>query len=296
LKLLWIFILSLALFITGCAKTQQVQPAVNTNEKSHQEMTYYTNKIAVLEYHHFQDPPVSSVTISPQEFEHQVRFLRQNGFHFISFRQMEDFLYRKGHVPTNAVVVTTDDGYLSVWKQMYPVVVKEKVPVMNFLITSRIVKQRPNETPKMLLTDLEEAKKSPWMAFGAHTHDLHREIMGQNEKLGPALVTVARGETNQGYHNRVKKDLVTSYQMIQKLQKSDSIPLAFPYGAYNPEVLTLARQIGFTSFVTTHEGLVGQEAGKNHLINRIEAGTPRMTAEKLMNTILRLNEESTPKK
>jgi peptidoglycan/xylan/chitin deacetylase (PgdA/CDA1 family) len=285
----------------GCATVKQVQPEIKTTEKPHQETIYYTNKVAVLEYHHFQDEPRSSVTISPKEFEHQIRLLKQKDFHFISFRQMEDFLYRKGSVPTNAVVVTTDDGYLSVWKEMYPVIKKEQVPVTNFLITSRITKAFPHETPKMLLADLEEAKKSPWMAFASHTHDLHKEIIGRNGKKAPALVTIAEGETGQSYRNRVKKDLQTSYQIIQKLKKqtsrpetADSNPIAFPYGAYNQDVLGIARQVGFTSFVTTHEGLVDKEAGRTHLINRIEAGTPKMTAEKLVETILRKNQGDTP--
>ena len=84
--------------------------------------------LRVLAYH---TVPISSV------FEEQVSYLKQH-YNIISVKELQDALYNSKKLPLNSLLITFDDGDISVYENGFPVLKKLKVPSAMFVITHLI--------------------------------------------------------------------------------------------------------------------------------------------------------------
>jgi biofilm PGA synthesis lipoprotein PgaB len=94
---------------------------------------YYTDQVAILVYHHLGDDETGA-TISPEHFAAQIASLKNQGYNFISLKQLGDFLAGQQEIAPNAVVITFDDGYESIYKYAYPILVENHIPASIFVI------------------------------------------------------------------------------------------------------------------------------------------------------------------
>jgi peptidoglycan/xylan/chitin deacetylase (PgdA/CDA1 family) len=59
------------------------------------------------------------------------------------------------------------------------------------------------------------------------------------------LTKKKEGETVQGYMSRVKEELLSSKQKIDREVGQNTIYLSFPYGKYNQRILDICEQAGY---------------------------------------------------
>ena len=69
--------------------------------------------VPVLSYHRFSRKRSGKMIITEANFEAQMNFLNENGYHVITMDQLFDFLEFKSQIPDKSVVITIDDGWLS---------------------------------------------------------------------------------------------------------------------------------------------------------------------------------------
>jgi poly-beta-1,6-N-acetyl-D-glucosamine N-deacetylase len=86
------------------------------------------NKVTALYFH----------TIDKKLFEKCIRWLKQNGYVFITAEQMIDILKGNLEAPVGAVWITFDDGWQENVDNVVPVAVKDKVPVTFFISTDPV--------------------------------------------------------------------------------------------------------------------------------------------------------------
>lgn len=91
-------------------------------------------KLPILMYHHVSTRP-GLVTLSPQTFREQMKWLAESGWKTVTSSELEHF-YRGGYLPRKSVMLTFDDGWLDNWFQVFPVLQEYKLNVHIFLITS----------------------------------------------------------------------------------------------------------------------------------------------------------------
>ena len=97
------------------------------------ETIYYQDQVAVLMYHHIHDKDTSSSTITSSLFQNQLESLLSKGYHFISLDEFK--MYMAGAtVPSNAVLVTFDDGYQSFFTAAYPILKSLRSPLSTSLL------------------------------------------------------------------------------------------------------------------------------------------------------------------
>lgn len=96
---------------------------------------HFSNRVAVLEYHHI-DPQASEYTLTPDAFKQHLEVLKANHYHVISMQEFIGFLNGQRSVPPDAVVITFDDGYESFYKYAYPLLKEENMVATNFIIVS----------------------------------------------------------------------------------------------------------------------------------------------------------------
>lgn len=251
----------------------------------------YHDCVIVLMYHDIGFRNKESGVIPPQLFDAHMFYVREMGFNPISFEAFSDFLDGKGRVLNNAVLITFDDGYESFYKYAYPVLKRYRFPAMNFVVVKNAQDTDPSNAVRHLSWDqMREMERSGLVAMGSHTYDSHHYV--PTDLLGhrrPALVariydpSLGRQETEDEYEMRVGYDLWLSRRLLEENLQARVTALAFPYGAYNPTVLRLARDAGYRYLFTIESGVnrLGRNGRNAALVRRLSVGDSCVTVSEL---------------
>lgn len=247
----------------------------------------------VLMYHHI-DPnpdPLSQNTITPEQFEEHMEYLAACDLSPISISQLCCALDGECDIPPGSVAITFDDGYESFYKYAYPVLKKLKLPATVFVITSSVGIVPPEgEIPHFGWDEMLEMYSSDLVEFGSHAYRAHCYIQGNSGgQTGPALTTrqynasLGRIESDSEYIDRIKDDLSMSQLLLKTVLGKPVTTLAFPYGAYNSEVIQAAENAGFRYLFTTKPGGISNGSNRAQLM-RINAGCAGSTLHSLKQT------------
>src|SRR4030042_4658875 len=93
--------------------------------------------VPILLYHRLGPEAIDSMTATTTLFESHLKYLRDNGYQVIPLRELVDhYLGKRGAPPPHSVVVTVDDGHISVYRDMFPLVRRYQWPRTLFLYPS----------------------------------------------------------------------------------------------------------------------------------------------------------------
>jgi len=98
-------------------------------------------------YHHVNLHPEDPITISPENFESQIKYLKGSGYTPLFLSEMFSHLKNRKPAPAKPILITFDDGFLDNWVFAYPILKKYAFKATVFVITSRIGESshvRPN--------------------------------------------------------------------------------------------------------------------------------------------------------
>ncbi|MBI5583920.1 MAG: polysaccharide deacetylase family protein [Deltaproteobacteria bacterium] len=212
--------------------------------------------VPILTYHHVNPLPEDMVTVTPEHFEAQMAFLKQQGDRTLFIDELLDWMAEKIVLDQKAVVLTFDDGYLDNYRFAYPLLKKYGLRATIFLVTGWAGEERAEEDLARVYShqecrELSEAGKAGRMA-------LNWEEARRLEKEG-----LVRIESHTHQHDKnlyadlvaLRASLCFSQEAFQERLGKKSTCLCWPGGRYNAESLEAAREFGFTSCCTTERGL-----------------------------------------
>ncbi|QMV41241.1 polysaccharide deacetylase family protein [Cohnella cholangitidis] len=223
--------------------------------------TYYSNQVLVLMYHDVGPDNGDGKSLSVANFDKQLELMRDNNFHWITMDQYRDFILRSTPVPDNAVLLTFDDGYESLYAHAYPLLRKYQAPAAAFLIVNKVGDPK-DAFPRVTWEQVKEMNNNG-IDFHSHTFDSHHYVPTTSETGGLKsmiarrmyLKDKQRQETEQEYERRVTDDLSKANDVLeQKLGKPNHI-LAFPYGAFSEPLLSIAKRLGIDVTLTVKSGM-----------------------------------------
>jgi peptidoglycan/xylan/chitin deacetylase (PgdA/CDA1 family) len=81
-------------------------------------------RIPVLNYHSITVDPGNSATITPEKFQEQMKYLKDNGYSTLTLQQFTDILEGKQRAPAKSVLLTFDDGYGDNYEHAMPLLQK----------------------------------------------------------------------------------------------------------------------------------------------------------------------------
>ena len=92
----------------------------------------------ILMYHMIKEPiknaKFNKLRVSPKMFEWQIRYLKKNGFTFLT---MKELIEKKDNLPKKTVVITFDDGYEDNYLNAFPILKKYNAKATIYLVVDR---------------------------------------------------------------------------------------------------------------------------------------------------------------
>jgi peptidoglycan/xylan/chitin deacetylase (PgdA/CDA1 family) len=171
-----------------------------------------------------------ALTVTPQDFAAQMRWLVSHGYHAVTQRQTFDALEHSAPLPTKPIMITFDDGYRDVLSNAAPVLARLHMPATAYVISGRI----SSSDPSFLTWDDLRALERAGISIGSHTvHHLELPLL-------PAATAYA--------------ELVKSRDTLQQHLGHPVQWFAYPSGRTNSASERLVAEAGYVLAVTTHQG------------------------------------------
>ncbi|HLU79275.1 MAG TPA: polysaccharide deacetylase family protein [Burkholderiaceae bacterium] len=219
-----------------------------------------TRSVPVLMYHHVS-PVQGMITVSPANFEDQLRWLRKHGYRSLTCEQFAAHLEGEP-APPRSVLITFDDGYLDNWVYAYPLMKQYGFNGVIFLVTSWIGEGtlRPHlgedalpETPshhdcedliehgeadKVMLrwSEVEAMRADRVFEFHSHTHTHTRWDLGPD-----------KARKNE----HMVAELEASRAILAERLGGVSQHFCWPQGYFDADYIRIAREAGFRYLYTT---------------------------------------------
>jgi len=189
-------------------------------------------KVSILLYHRFGPDVPNTMTVKTADFEGQLKSIKSLGYTVIPLKELLQKLKGEAVVlPAHAVVLTADDGHRSVYTDMFPLIQRYNVPVTLFIYPSAI----SNAPYALTWQQLAEMKKSGLVDVQSHTY-WHPNFRIERKRLSP-----------DAFQQFLRKQLVFSKQALEGHLGGTVDLLAWPYGIYDPELMSAAAKAGYVA-------------------------------------------------
>ena len=258
------------------------------------------DRYGVLAYHSVVDESAAEnqkqyfpQTISAQTLIKHFNWLKENGYNVISWQQVIDAENGKGTLPDNAVLLSFDDGYETMYNVIFPLLKAYNYPAVFAPVTGWLdtpANQKIAYADKMLdrsvfatWSQVKEMEQSGLVEIASHTHNLHNGI-NANPSGGQLPAVIApeykngKYETEDAYKNRLKSDFAHTVQtLVNHIGKKPRV-MVWPYGQFNDVSVQIARQAGMPHYFSLGEKIVNK-VGDKHI------GRLLLNAETDLNTV-----------
>lgn len=200
--------------------------------------------VPMLCYHDLSRHPVNDMMNTPANFEAQMKWLKETGYHTLTMDQLVGFMSKGEHIPPRSIVLTFDDGYEGVYRYAYPILKQNHMHAVLFLVTG------------MVGSTGGDMQHLTWKQVAAMDHsgvveaEVHCGLMHED------LAKRWQDERRHGKpHTDIEHDLSVAKETLERRLHKKVRYLAWPYGDYTRSLVTLAQRMGYVGFVTTAYGV-----------------------------------------
>ncbi len=198
--------------------------------------------------------------ISPKEFEEDVKYLIKEGYTTVDVQDLIDFEYNKKNLPEKPIMLTFDDGYLSNYTYIVPILEKYQVKAVISIVGEYVDKSSKDQytNPYLNWKQVKELVESPYVEIQNHTYAMH-DI---EDRKGCSII---EGEAFDKYKMEILEDI--GYFQVLIESKTGYTPTAFtyPYGYICKEIKDILKEIGFVSTFSCKEGVNLLSGNKDEL-------------------------------
>jgi peptidoglycan/xylan/chitin deacetylase (PgdA/CDA1 family) len=194
-------------------------------------------------YHHIANAPPGAdavrrdLSVSPQDFEAQLRYLKQQGYETVTLYDLALHLTIGTALPERPIVLTFDDGYADAYTHAFPLLQRFGLTGTFFLTTAPI----DADDPAFLSWDNVVEMHASGMDLEPHSYD-HSDLRSRGfqflvfQTLGPKEAIEARTGDKCRF-------------------------FAYPSGRYDDFVIDVLRSARYWGAVTTEQGATHSGGG-----------------------------------
>lgn len=233
-------------------------------------------ELIVLSYHDVGDPQDyrlggSALSMRTADLAAQFSWLRAHDYRVVGVDDVLAAAEGRRRLPEKAVLLTFDDGYLGMYKRVFPLLKLFGYPAVLAVMGKWLdtpagepVSYGTRSMPRQyFLTwpQVREMADSGLVEIASHSHDLHHEVLANPQgNTRPAAVTreydpdSGRYETDEAYRERIRRDLARSARRIEAETGRRPRVMVWPYGAYNQVTVGIARELGMPIAMSLDDG------------------------------------------
>ncbi len=202
----------------------------------------------------------------------QFEWLRENGYHAVSLDDILAAHNGGAKLPPKPVLLTFDDGYLSMYTRVFPL-----LKLFNYPAVIGLVGEWLEESPKdgkvfygdrwisrdnfVTWPQVREMAASGLVEVASHSHSLHKgAISNPQGSLPSAAITriynsqTKHYESDVEYMARLRADLAKNSALIARETGKKPRTMIWPYGAYNMLSVQAAQAEGMPITMTLEAG------------------------------------------
>ena len=188
--------------------------------------------VPILVYHNFSKLKSDKTAVSQDDFEAQMKYLKQNNYHVVSMDQLLDFIDYKEQLPEKSIVLTFDDAWRSIFDIALPILIKYGFKATFFIYTDFI-----GGGKAMTWKQIETLSKIGY------------DIQCQT-KTHRNLAVPTKNESFKEYFKSIEMEISYPKQLLKKNLNIDCKYLAYPYGETNNLVIAMLKKHGYRAAFT----------------------------------------------
>jgi len=188
---------------------------------------HYVTPIIMYHYVHPHPDAGDRLTITPQAFECQMRYLKSNHYNVIPLEALADLIRDKQRVPSRTVAITIDDGHSDNFNYIFPALKKYNLAATMFIIIDEVARPQGD---RLTWEQIKIMRDSGLVTFGSHT-------------LGPEpLINIASDE-------ELRKQVFESKKILEAKLNCKVGLFSYPEGFFNDKIKQLVVKAGYKAAV-----------------------------------------------
>jgi peptidoglycan/xylan/chitin deacetylase (PgdA/CDA1 family) len=204
------------------AELTRFEPAAAVEATAHQA------DVPILVYHIVRpqydsdSASVRALALTPETFDAELAHLQESGYHVIGFRDLELYLASSTPLPGKPIIISFDDGWRDQFQYAFPILQKYHDTATFFVFTRAVGR------PAFITWDQLRLMVSSGMTIGDHSLS------------HPYLTKVADPV-------KLWSEISGSKAELERQLGQPVTEFAYPFGQYNPDIVALVKQAGFSS-------------------------------------------------
>ena len=182
-------------------------------------------------YHRFEENKYPSTNIKIDVFKKQLDIIEEENIKFINPNNFEEDLIAKKK--DRKILLTIDDGFLSFYKNAWPILKKKKIPFILFVSTREV-----GTFNYMTWEQINEINKEDFVTIGNHSHT-HEYLVDESSSL-------------------IREDINRSMKIFKEKLGTNSIFFSYPFGEYSLEFKSIIKSLGFKYAFGQHSGVIDE--------------------------------------
>ncbi|MFC1658311.1 polysaccharide deacetylase family protein [Candidatus Omnitrophota bacterium] len=186
--------------------------------------------VPILMYHYFDYNTESSISVTPENFERQMAYLKNKNYNVISLEELVEGIKNNKMFKHNTVVITVDDGYKDNYVNAYPVLKKYGFPATIFIIANFIGRREG-------FMDWRQVREmsAAGISFGSHTKNNAYLPSVEKEKV-------------------LWDELAGSKKLIERKLRVAVDYFCYPTGGFTEKAKEVLKKAGYKGACTTNRG------------------------------------------
>ena len=185
--------------------------------------------IISLMYHRFEENKYPSTNIKILDFKKHLEIIKKNNIKFINPKNFQNELVN--NKKQRKVLLTIDDGFLSFYKNAWPILKKNKIPFILFVNTREV-----GSFNYMSWDQIKEINKEDFVEIGNHSHS-HEYLVDENNEF-------------------IEADIQKSINIFKKELGKNSDFFSYPFGEYSVNFKNIIKSLGFKYAFGQHSGVI----------------------------------------
>ena len=182
-----------------------------------------------LMYHRFEENQYPSTNIKLLDFKKQLEIIQRANIKFVNPKNFEDELMN--NKKQRKILLTIDDGFLSFYKNAWPVLKEKKIPFILFVSTREV-----GSFNYMSWDQIKKISEEDFVEIGNHSHT-HEYLVDESNEI-------------------ITADIQKSINIFKEKLGKNSDFFSYPFGEYSENFKNIIKSMGFKYAFGQHSGVI----------------------------------------